>query len=71
MAQQSKDRQIASQSTLKLVQEWASNNNYKMTLKDIMSISVVLVDYVENGYSKELAERMDKVDKYIETQYKG
>ena len=71
MAQQSKDRQIASQSTLKLVQEWASNNNYQITLKDIMSISVVLVDYVENGYSKELAERLDKVDKYIETQYRG
>ncbi len=70
MAQQSKERQIASQSTLKLIQEWASTNNYPISLKDMVGVSVVLVDYIENGYSKELATRLENVDKHINETYR-
>lgn len=68
---QSKDRQIATQSQLKLALDWATHCGYCLSIKDLVSISVVLVDYVENGYSKELKDRLDKVDAYLEEQYKG
>lgn len=68
---QNKERQIATQSQLKLTLDWANSCGYCLTLKDLVSVSVVLVDYVENGYSKELKERLEKVDKYLEDQYKG
>ena len=68
---QNKDRIIATQSQLKMTQEWAEACGYCLTLKDLVSVSVVLVDYVENGYSKELADRLEKVDKYLQEQYKG
>jgi hypothetical protein len=36
-----------------------------LTLKDIVGITNVLVDYCENGYSKELGERLDTIDNHI------
>jgi hypothetical protein len=36
-----------------------------------VKVSTVLVDYIENGYSKEMGERLDKVDSYLQTEYKG
>ncbi len=66
---QNKDKQIIAQSTLKLTQEWAKTSGYNLTLKDLVSVSTVLSDYAENGYSKELGERLHKVDEYLQTQY--
>ena len=68
---QNKERQIMAQSQLKMAQEWANSCGYCLTLKDLVSISVVLVDYCENGYSKELGDRLNKVDDYLQKQYKG
>ena len=33
---QNKDKQIIAQSTLKLTQEWGSDNGYALTLKDLV-----------------------------------
>lgn len=67
---QSKERQIAAQSQLKLALDWANSCGYCLSIKDLVSISVVLVDYVENGYSSELKTRLEKVDSYLQEQYK-
>lgn len=68
---QSKERQIGTQSSLKMVQEWSQSCGYCLTLKDLVSVSVVLTDYVENGWSKELGERLSKIDNYLQDEYKG
>lgn len=66
MAQQSKERQIAAQSSLKLVNEWAITCNKCLTLKELVSITNVIVDYVEQGYSKEIGDRLDIIDNYLD-----
>lgn len=66
---QSKERQIMAQSQLKMAQEWATSCGYCVTLKDLVAISVVLTDYCENGYSKELGDRLIKVEEYIVENY--
>jgi len=68
---QNKERQIASQSSLKLVLDWSKECGYCLSMKDLVGVSVVLVDYVENGYSKELGDRLMKIDDYLQEQYKG
>lgn len=68
---QSKDKQIMAQSQLKMAQEWSQSCGYCLTLKDLVSVSVVLADFCENGYSKELGERLNKVEEYLNEQYRG
>ena len=63
---QNKDRQIASQSSMKLVLDWANACNKCLTMKELVGMSVVLVDFVENGYSKEIGDRLDKIQDHIE-----
>jgi hypothetical protein len=63
---QSKERQIATQSSLKLVNDWANSCNKCLTLKELIAITNVVVDYVEMGYSKELGERLDKIQDHLE-----
>ena len=63
---QSKERQIASQSSMKLVLDWSTSCNKCLTMKELVGMSVVLVDYVENGYSKELGDRLDKIQDHID-----
>jgi len=60
-----KEQQIVAQSTLKLVNEWANTCGYCLTLKDLCGISRVVEEYVEQGYTKELGERLEKVDEYL------
>jgi hypothetical protein len=63
---QNKDRQIASQSSLKLVLDWATSCGKCLTMKELVGMSVVLVDYVENGYSKEIGVRLEAIQEHIE-----
>lgn len=67
----SKDQQIVAQSTLKLVNEWANTCGYCITLKDLCAVSRVVEDYVENGYSKELGDRLEKIDDYLKGKQNG
>jgi len=64
---QNKDRQIATQSSLKLVLEWANSCDKCLTLKEVLGITNVIVDYVENGYSKELGDRADKIQEHLDS----
>jgi hypothetical protein len=60
-----KEQQIVAQSSLKTVVEFAQANDYKLTLKDLLGISMVVCEFVETGWSKELAQRVDKIDDYL------
>ena len=62
---QNKDRQIATQSSLTRVLEWSNSCGKCLTIKDLVTITNVIVDYVENGYSKEIGERLQKIDEYL------
>jgi glutaredoxin-related protein len=62
---QSQSRQIAAQSSLKTVLQWSESCNQCLTLKELISITNVVVDYVENGYSKEIGERLSMIDNYL------
>jgi len=63
--------QIARQSQIKVVADYFAACGICPTLKDMVSVTTVMVDYIENGYSKELGERLEKVDEYIINEYKG
>jgi len=66
-----KEQQIVSQSTLKLVLEWSNTCGYCLTLEDLCAVSRVVEDYVENGYSKDIREKLAKVDDYIKGKENG
>lgn len=63
---QSTQRQIASQSSLKLVLDWGTTCNKCLTLKELVAITNVIVDYVESGYSKEIGERLEKIQEHLD-----
>lgn len=59
-------RQIALQSSLKLVLEWGNSCNKCLTLKELVSITNVLGDYIEGGYTKEIGNRLEKIQDYLD-----
>jgi hypothetical protein len=62
---QSQGKQISTQSNLKLLVEYMQCREKCLTLVELMQITTVLNDFVENGYSKELQERFEKVEQII------
>jgi hypothetical protein len=66
MGAQNTGRQIASQSSLKLVLDWSISCEKCLTLKELVGITNVIVDYVEGGYTKEIGERLDKIQDHID-----
>ena len=62
---QSKEKQISTQSNLKLVVEYMNSCDKCLTMVEIVQITTVLNDFVENGYSKTLIDRFDKIDQII------
>lgn len=60
---------IVRQSTLKFVGDYCRMIGTPLTLKEIVGITNVLTDYCQNGYSKELGERLDKIDNHIKSMF--
>lgn len=58
-------QQIATQSNLKFITEYMNICNKCLTMVEIVQITTVLNDFVENGYSKSLSERFEKIDQII------
>lgn len=56
---------IVRQSSLKFVQDYQRTIGCPLTLKEILGITNVIVDYCQQGWSKELGEKLDKIDKHI------
>lgn len=60
---------IVRQSSLKFVQDYQRTIGTPLTIKEIMGITNVIVDYCQNGWSKELSERVDKIDNFIQNKF--
>jgi hypothetical protein len=62
---QTTGQQIATQSNLKLVVEYMNSCDKCLSLVEVIQITTVLNDFVENGYSKSLCDRFEKIDQII------
>jgi hypothetical protein len=62
---QDKEKIIVSQSMLKFTQQYSEQLKKPFTLKETCAITNVLVDYCINGYSKEIGDRLDSIDNFI------
>jgi hypothetical protein len=60
---------IVRQSTLKFVGDYCRMIGTPLTLKEVVGITNVLTDYCQNGYSKELGERLENIDKHIQSKF--
>jgi hypothetical protein len=60
---------IVRQSTLKFVGDYCRMIGTPLTLKEVVGITNVLTDYCQNGYSKELGERLENIDKHIQNKF--
>jgi hypothetical protein len=66
---QKNEESIVRQSTIKFVGEYCRVIGTPLTLKEIVGITNVLSDYCLNGYSKEIGERLDKIDSHIQSKF--
>lgn len=66
---QDTQKTIVTQSQLKFVFDYTQKLNLNLKLKELVGITNVLVDYCINGYSKEIGERFDSIDKFIESKF--
>jgi hypothetical protein len=64
-AQQETQKTIATQSQLKFIADYARQLNINLTLKEMVGITNVMVDYCMDGYSTEIGKRLDAIDKFI------
>jgi hypothetical protein len=62
---QEKEKVIVTQSQLKFVQDYAKQIGVNLTLKEMVAVTNVMVDYCMNGYSTELGKRLESIDKFI------
>jgi len=62
---QDNQKVIVSQSMLKFTQQYSEQLNRPFKLKEMAAITNVLVDYCMNGYSKEIGDRLDAIDKHL------
>ncbi len=62
---QKNQESIVRQSTLKFVGDYCRIIGTPMTLKEIVGITNVLTEYCQEGYSKELGERLEKIDNHL------
>jgi hypothetical protein len=57
---------IARQSQIKLVLDWAQSCNHCLTLKELVTITNVFSDYIVEGYSAKIGERLESVQSYLD-----
>ncbi len=65
MGAQTKERQISTQSNLKLIVEYMNSCNKCLSMVEIIQITTVLNDFVENGYTKDIKDRFEKIDQIV------
>lgn len=62
---QDKEKVIVTQSQLKFVFDYTNKLGVNLKLKELVGVTNVLVDYCLNGYSKEIGDRLESIDKFI------
>ena len=68
---QDTQKQIVTQSQIKVVMDYTKQLGVNLTLKEIVGITNVLVDYCINGYNKDIGDRLDAIDKFIDGKSQG
>lgn len=66
---QKNQESIIRQSQLKFVLDYTKLIGTPLSLKEIIGVTNVLVDYCQNGYNKELGDRLTKIDKFIQDKF--
>jgi hypothetical protein len=66
---QDTQKTIVTQSQLKFVFDYTNKLGVNLTLKETIGITNVLVDYCLHGYSKEIGDRLDSIDKFIKSKF--
>jgi hypothetical protein len=66
---QDTQKTIVTQSQLKFVFDYTNKLGVNLTLKETVGITNVLVDYCLHGYSKEIGDRLDSIDKFIKSRF--
>jgi len=69
MARTTQDHIIA-QSQLKLTLDYFQMCEVCPSLSDVIKISAMLEKYVKDGYSANLVESFEKIDQYIQENYR-
>ena len=69
MANNTTQDSIVRQSSLKFVSDYTKVIGTPLTLKEILGITNVIVDYCQNGYTKEVGERISKIDEHIQSKF--
>jgi hypothetical protein len=57
---------ITRQSQLKMVLDWAESCGKCLTLKELVGITNVMAEYVMDGYSKQIGDRLEAIQEHIE-----
>lgn len=66
-----KQQMIIRQSQIKLALDYFNACGVCPTLADLMKITTMLEKYIVDGYSTELMEKFERIDQFIEKEYKG
>jgi hypothetical protein len=66
---QKNQESIVRQSTLKFVGEYCRIIGTPLTLKEVVGITNVLTEYCQEGYSKEIGDRLEKIDEHIQKKF--
>jgi hypothetical protein len=60
---------IVRQSSLKFVQDYQRTIGTPLTLRELLGITNVIVDYCQQGWSKDIADKIDKIDKHLSSKF--
>jgi len=66
-----KDKQIIRQSQLKLALDYYNTCGICPTMSDLIKTTTMLEDFVINGYSKDMVSKFEKLDAFINSEYRG
>lgn len=60
---------IVRQSSIKWTIDYLKMIGTPLPIKDVIGIANVVSDYCQKGYSKEMGERLDKIDEHIQSKF--
>ncbi len=66
---QKNQESIIRQSQIKFVLDYCKMIGVALTLREVIGVTNVLVDYCQNGYTKDLGERLSKIDSFIKEKF--
>jgi hypothetical protein len=71
MENNSKDKQIIRQSQMKAALDYFQMCGACPTISDLIKVTTMLENFIVNGYKTADLPNYEKLDEYIQSQYKG